>query len=279
MNRDLGNGRIYVDKGPVQMTVYAERKGVPMPREADRAGDRVEGILISLVKLLDIAKKPWPEVPKEQNLPGVLQKMLQAASLTEEPTMTPMCAVAGSFADMTADFLKEAGATKVIVNNGGDIALRLAAGEKVNLGLADRVGGQANYRMKITAGQKIGGVATSGLGGRSFTLGVADAVVVFAATAAIADACATHIANTTGIDSPAVSRRKARELDQDTDIPELFVTTSVGRLTPREVEQALLQGEARARYLLEKGIILGAAIFVQGKCRTCPADLPVQPLE
>lgn len=288
MIKDLGNGRILVDNGPVQMMVYAEKNGAPMRKEAERAGDRVEGMLMSLVRALDTAKMPWPEAADAvkaakaaggPGLPGILGKMLKAAQLTGEPTMTPMCAVAGSFADLTADFLADSGATKVIINNGGDIALRLGPGGKVNLGVADRVGGKANYRLRITAGQKIGGVATSGLGGRSFTLGTADAVVVFAGTAAVADACATHIANTTAIESPAVTRQKARELDPATDIPELFVTTSIGRLSPEEIQRALDQGEARARCLMNQGVIKAAAIFVKGQCRLCPADLPLERLD
>ena len=35
MIKDLGNGRILVDNGPVQMMVYAEKNGAPMRKEAE----------------------------------------------------------------------------------------------------------------------------------------------------------------------------------------------------------------------------------------------------
>lgn len=273
MNRDIGNGRIYVDNGPVQMTIYAERKGILMPKKVNKAGENIESILLSLIKVLPLAKKPWPELPAGMSLPKVLKKMHDAAKATGDPTMTSMCAVAGSFADLTADYLVEKGATKVLVNNGGDIALRLKLGAETNLGIADKVGGHAFYKMTIAANQKIGGVATSGLGGRSFTLGVADAVVVLASTAALADACATYIANTTSISSPFVTKQKASELDWDTDIPDLMVTTSVGNLKNEEIELALEQGYRSAVALLEKDVIKGCLIFVKGRCRYCPDDL------
>ena len=84
---------------------------------------------------------------------------------------------------------------KAYVNNGGDIALHLAPGAVdatpaiagTGHGLADRV--------IIRADDPVRGIATSGWRGRSFSLGIADAVTVLARTAAEADAAATMIAN------------------------------------------------------------------------------------
>jgi hypothetical protein len=45
-----------------------------------------------------------------------------------------MVAVASSVAGMVADEIFAAGAAKVIINNGGDIAIRLGAGEVVKVG-------------------------------------------------------------------------------------------------------------------------------------------------
>ena len=74
----------------------------------------------------------------------------------------------------------------------------------------------------------IGGIATSGARGRSFSLGIADSVTVLARDAATADAAATLIANAVDIDSPAIMRRPARELDPDSDLGDRLVTVSVG---------------------------------------------------
>ena len=73
------------------------------------------------------------------------------------------------------------------------------------------------------------GIATSGWRGRSFSLGIADAVTVLAATAAKADAAATIIAN--AVDLPnhaAITRVPAREIAPDNDLGERLVTRAVG---------------------------------------------------
>jgi hypothetical protein len=50
-----------------------------------------------------------------------------------DPNCTPLAAVAGATADMVADFLLETGATNIVVNNGGDISIRLREGERQKL--------------------------------------------------------------------------------------------------------------------------------------------------
>ena len=90
------------------------------------------------------------------------------------------------------------------------IAVHVAPVEALAIGLADdplRLALQGGLR--ITAGSGIGGVATSGRHGRSFSLGIADAVTVLARDAATADAAATLIANAVDCDSPAVRRAPA----------------------------------------------------------------------
>lgn len=279
LNIPMEGGGLYIDNGPIQMLIHAEKNASPMVAEAEKAGAQINNLLVQLVKQLSQAKRPWPELAGCGRFPGVLDRMLSAARATESPDMTPMCAVAGAFADAAADYLANRGATRVLINNGGDLALRLKGGAQAALGIADRVGGRPVLRVRLHGGMGVGGVATSGLKGRSFTLGVADAVTVFASTASVADACATHIANTTAIDVPAVSRRPARELDPDTDIPDLAVTTYVGALSAGEIARALDQAEQRTRYLAERGVILGAVLFVQGQSRILlPAGLAAEPI-
>ena len=83
------------------------------------------------------------------------------------------------------------------------------------------------------------GIATSGQGGRSFSLGIADAVTVLARRAADADAAATMIANAVDLDHPAIQRRPAVRLDPDSDLGDLPVTVAVGDLSRSEVAAAL----------------------------------------
>jgi len=124
---------------------------------------------------------------------------------------------------------------------------------------------------RLEAGSGVGGIATSGARGRSFSLGIADAVTVLAANAAVADAAATLIANAVNVDSPAVQKRPARDLDPDSDLRDLPVTVSVGPLTSDEADGALVRGLARAAAYLERGLIIDAALMLAGRTRTLRA--------
>jgi hypothetical protein len=110
------------------------------------------------------------------------------------------------------------------------------------------------------------GVATSGRHGRSFSLGIADAVTVLARTASEADAAATIIANAVDLPGhPAVVRRAARDLQPDSDLGGLLVTRDVGELSGSEIDDALGAGAASAKKLLGAGLIEGAALRLQGE--------------
>jgi uncharacterized protein len=112
------------------------------------------------------------------------------------------------------------------------------------------------------------GVATSGWRGRSFSLGIADAVTVLAETASKADAAATILANAVDLpDHPAITRVPACEIAPDSDLKELLVTQNVGRLPRREIAQALAAGEALGRQLQREGLIYAAALSLQGNVR------------
>ena len=112
------------------------------------------------------------------------------------------------------------------------------------------------------------GIATSGWRGRSFSLGIADAVTVLAATGATADAAATVIANAVDLPRhPAIARAPAVTLQADSDLGAIPVTTAVGPLAPAEVAAALASGAARAETLRAQGLIAAAALFLQGSVR------------
>jgi hypothetical protein len=114
----------------------------------------------------------------------------------------------------------------------------------------------------------LGGIATSGANGRSFSLGIADSVTVLAKTASVADVAATLIANAVNVDSKSVTRKPANKLDPDTDLGDLLVTTKVGKLTPAEVETALDAGLKQAEAYLAKGLIAGAVLMLHGGVRS-----------
>jgi ApbE superfamily uncharacterized protein (UPF0280 family) len=151
---------------------------------------------------------------------------------------------------------------RAYVNDGGDIALHLAQGEAFSIGMVDRPDRPSLFgRATIGAADRVRGVATSGWRGRSFSLGVADAVTVLAASAAIADAAATLIANAVDIPGhPAIERTPARDLDPQSDLGERRVTVAVGPLTSDEIGDALAAGAAEAEFWRRAGLIEAAAL-------------------
>ena len=213
---------------------------------------------------LEMLRRYPPQVELEQ-LTGAGETMARAVLRTGDPWLTPMAAVAGTVADAVADFLFAQGAEKVTANNGGDIALRLAPGQSLGLGvLYDLERGGVDRVVHLTAEKGVGGVATSGLGGRSLTTGIASGVTVFSRRCAQADALATLLADRSCIDSPAVHTRLAGELDPDSDIADLPVVVSVEPLSREEKERALEQVLREAEEQYRRGNLLACIATVQG---------------
>jgi ApbE superfamily uncharacterized protein (UPF0280 family) len=195
--------------------------------------------------------------------------------------VTPMAAVAGAVADeLLAHMTAAASLWRAFVNDGGDIALMIAPGHRLDIGVAGAYArGMAavprvNGAVRLEAVSGIGGIATSGARGRSFSLGIADAVTTLAPTAAAADATATLVANAVNLDSPAILRRPACELDPDSDLRSIPVTVSVGALTPAEIDAAVAAGLARALEFRQRGLIAEAALTLAGLTRTLGEAFP-----
>jgi hypothetical protein len=174
--------------------------------------------------------------------------------------------VAGTASDVVADFIFSKGATKIIVDNGGDIAIRLREGEVARVGVKTAIDAkQPAYLISIDPTMGIGGVATSGLGGRSFTKGIASAATVLSRTAALSDAAATVVGNFTNVDDSNIMRSLAEKIYPDTDIGGEWVTMKVGKLSQEKTEEALDRGLSKAYSICQKGLINGALIALQGK--------------
>jgi ApbE superfamily uncharacterized protein (UPF0280 family) len=158
---------------------------------------------------------------------------------------------------------------RAYVNNGGDIALHVNAAEQFVVGMVERPDRPSLLgTTTLHASDPVRGAATSGWRGRSFSLGIADAVTVLADRAAAADAAATIIANAVDLPRhPAIVRVAARELQPDTDLGERLVTQAVGDLTADEVQQALVPGVHTADRLARIGLIRSAALSLQGETR------------
>lgn len=269
-----GAGRVRVEYGPVSMTIKAEAEGIPLTQAAVAGAMAAVANLEALARYRAVARLPITIVQEKVTYPEILRRMIRAARLTGASDITPMVAVAGAMAEMTAEAAVAAGAKTVIVDNGGDIALVVEPGRTVRVGVAQDI---ATKKVTLVVAVRntdgIGGVCTSGLGGRSFTKGVATAAVAVGKSAAVADACATLLANSTLVDDPAVEQIRAEELDPDTDIPGHLVTVRVGKLPPETVSRALEQGMHRGREFIASGLLTGVIVVVQGEARMWPPNL------
>ena len=158
----------------------------------------------------------------------------------------------------------------------GDIALRLEEDQTVRMGIQSNVHGTSMETIVwINAKDHIGGVCTSGLGGRSFTRGIANAVTIFSDRCILADACATHIANSSYVESPNVHTALAGNLRTDSDIADLSVVTKVVKLNKREIEQGLGQIQQASVRQIKKGNLKYVFADICGTKFQWPASIPI----
>jgi len=260
----LADGRrLHLQDGPIDLIVEASGSQANIRDAYAAAARRFTGLLDELCSELPLLRTAAD--PARCLLQGkVARRMHDAvAPFAADCFVTPMAAVAGSVAEeILGAMTGNAQLTRAYVNNGGDIALHLAAGEHFTVGLADRPDAPGLLRtMTVSHDDPTRGVATSGRHGRSFSLGIADAVTVLARTASKADAAATIIANAVDLPGhPAITRRPARDLQPDSDLGARLVTRDVGELSHGEIEDALEAGADSARKLLAAGLIEGAAL-------------------
>jgi ApbE superfamily uncharacterized protein (UPF0280 family) len=260
--------RLHLQDGPIDLIVEAKGRADEMRAAHDAAAVRFTGLLDELCE--ELAELRRAAQPAHCALKGVVARRMHAAVVpfAADCFITPMAAVAGSVAEeILAAMLTAADLDRAYVNNGGDIALHLIGGQHFTVGLMDRPDRSGVLRpLTIEADHPARGVATSGRHGRSFSLGIADAVAVLAKTASMADAAATIIANAVDLPGhPGVIRQPANELQPDSDLGARLVTRDVVALTESEIEDALEAGADCARRLLSAGLIESAALQLQGE--------------
>jgi hypothetical protein len=269
--QSLTGGRLHLQHGPIDVVLRAFGEPGDIALAYDAVAARFASVLGELVSELAELRRPMSETPQ---VSGAVARLMVAACRPFAPVfITPMAAVAGAVADeLLAAMLAAAPLRKAFVNDGGDIAVHLAPGERIDIGIAadPETGAPAlmNGRLTLTARDGIGGIATSGRGGRSFSLGIADSVTVLARNAAAADAAATLIANAVTLDSPAIRRRPATDLDPDSDLGTRLVTVAVGPLTGTQIAAALDAGRRCAEDYAKAGRIAAAALTLHGETLT-----------
>ncbi|HYK19064.1 MAG TPA: UPF0280 family protein [Bryobacteraceae bacterium] len=273
--RMLPDGRrLHLHDGPIDLIVEAFGAPQAVTAAYRAAFARFETVLDELCSELSFLRQPC--VPESKWPCGRVARRMMAATLpyATEFFITPMAAVAGSVAEeVLASMIAATDLDRAYVNDGGDIALHLNPGERFTIGMVERPGGLSLFgASRLRFDDPVRGIATSGWRGRSFSLGIADAVTVVADRAAAADAAATIIANAVDLpEHPAIVRVPACELAPDSDLGRRRVTQAVGDLSCTEIDEALSAGVLAAERLRRVGLIRAAALHLAGVTRVVEA--------
>lgn len=272
--------RLHLHDGPIDVIV--EAFGAP-----DQVRIAYEAAAERFVTILDELCSELPLLRQAAGADGphvtgvVARRMLDAVMpYAAETFITPMAAVAGAVAEeILSTLTATADLGRAYVNDGGDIAVYIGEGEEFTVGMVERPDHPCLFgTVRLHASDPVRGIATSGWRGRSFSLGIADAVTVLAESAAAADAAATVIANAVDLPGhPAITRVPACELAPDSDLGARLVTQGVGELSDEEIGLALSFGATTARKLIERGVIVAAALNLQGETRTVSALPQLRP--
>ncbi len=162
-----------------------------LEEEARQAVLRERGLIEEYIQQhpgFAVALEPFPV---GEDAPGIVKEMAQAASAAG---VGPMAAVAGAIAERVGRALL-ARTPEVIVENGGDVFIKSRRKRLVGI-YAGQTRFSGRLALEISPEDTPLGVCTSsGTVGHSLSLGRADAAVVLAASAALADAAATAIGN------------------------------------------------------------------------------------
>jgi len=153
---------------------------------------------------------------KSDECPRVIKLMLKAGEIAD---VGPFAAVAGAISQVASEAATEAGARNILVENGGDISIN--GNQQFVVGIyagRSKLSGRIGF---LLGGEDLpAGICTSsGTVGHSISFGDADAVVVVADEASIADAAATSIANE--VKGKDIELSIKRGLDRADDISEI----------------------------------------------------------
>ncbi|CAB1055498.1 hypothetical protein D1BOALGB6SA_231 [Olavius sp. associated proteobacterium Delta 1] len=259
----LDEEAVVAECGPMRLVIRAWKKRQPQIEIARGAAEESIRCLEQVACCRMVLSRPVTESVRWPKVDLAIQ-MITSVKAIGDNDLTPMAAVAGTIADAVADWLVDQKMDRVIVDNGGDIALRLEPGETATVGIRPQVDNQrVSHVLHLDGSQPAWGVTTSGIGGRSLTRGIASAVTVVAASASVADAAATAIGNACFVEDGGIVQVPAESLDPHTDLAGLSVTTEVGELLPEKILTALESARQKAEVLAQRKIIRGAFMTLQ----------------
>ncbi len=269
---------IQIDIGPVSMGIQLSAGWIKNNLRG-YIYRKIEGLLSDIKKRLPILRLKSQEITVKDYWPSVVKRMVKSASFVDERELTPMACVAGAISDEVLQCIMDN--TKdieyILVNNGGDIAF-ISQDAPLKVGLSSAPGKLPSYRIVLEKSRVPRGIATSGWRGRSFSKGIADAVMVIAESSSIADAAATLVANHTypDISTDRIKKVRASLIDPETDIPREMVVVDIDRLGLSEKESAIGKGEKLLEELICEDKIKGGVILLEPYIRVAGDGLRIE---
>ncbi len=249
--------RLYLEYGPTNLVVEAFHK------DKLKIYNYITENIHQMLKELSLELSKLREKTKQNNKfkSEIAKKMNDSTKIFLPRFITPMASVAGAIAENILDkILSEFDLEKIYINNGGDAAIFLKKKQTLKFLIAS----QNSFKISLEGDNSKYGIATSGWKGRSFSMGIADSVTTIAKSSAIADAAATIIANDTNIKNHKnIKKIEANKIDEQSDLKNRLVTTSVGDLSLKDIQNALKKGTLTAKKLIEKKIILTALLNIK----------------
>jgi len=191
MSGDQGPGdlvRRHFEVGETAVTILAKEVFLPIAKESIfRSRSTIQG-LIAQDPLFKDTLEPYQEPA------GADPLIVSMCSAARRAGVGPMAAVAGAIAEEAVRAMVGAGASQAAVDNGGDICMFLT--EPLEVGIFAGESPLRDVGMRFPAEGRYYSICTSsGTVGPSISFGIADAAVVLAEDASLADACATRLGN------------------------------------------------------------------------------------
>ena len=147
----LSNGRWHFQHGPIDLVIGADGDAAAVAAAHIAAWQRFETVLSELVAELPLLRRP---VRGPCPLQGVVaRRMWWACHPFHSVYITPMAAVAGAVAQELIGAYARDGVRRAWINNGGDIALHLADGASVNVGVIADISQHAPFGLSLRQAQ------------------------------------------------------------------------------------------------------------------------------
>jgi ApbE superfamily uncharacterized protein (UPF0280 family) len=191
--------RAHFEIGETAVTILAEKDYIPLAQQS--IFDTRE-IILRKIRHDPLFRNTLEPYESDEDDHPLIRRMCDASA---KAWVGPMATVAGAVAQEAVEAMFYAGAKTAIVDNGGDIALRLSEEVMVGIYYGGNLPGMG-FRCVPREG-RFGICTSSRTIGPSISFGIADLATVISENVMLADACATALGNMVEDDSESTLNR------------------------------------------------------------------------